>query len=79
MTYTASITSQGQVNIPIDIRRALRLDKMRKVTLTLQGDAVMMKPIKDLASLMGMLHTKKRFTRKQEREAFENALAHGEA
>ncbi len=79
MTYTVSITSQGQMSIPIDIRRALRLDKMKKATVTLQGNMMVVKPIVDIESLMGIFHSNKRFTRKQEREAFENALAHGEA
>lgn len=79
MTYTISITSQGQMSIPIDIRRALRLDKTKKATVILRDTDFVVKPVVDIESLMGIFHTKKRFTRKQEREAFENALAHGEA
>ncbi len=79
MTYTVTITSQGQMSIPIDIRRALRLDKTRKATVTLRNDAIMVRPIKDIEYFMGIFHSKKRFTRKQEREAFENALARGDA
>lgn len=79
MTYTVSITSQGQMSIPAVMRRALQLDKMKKATVTLQGDIIIVKPIKDIESLMGIFHTKKRFTRKQEQEAFEDALVRGQA
>ena len=37
MTYTVSITSQGQISIPADIRRALNLGKNKKAVEDYKG------------------------------------------
>ena len=58
MTYTVSITSQGQISIPIAFRRALDLDKTKKAIISKQGNTLIVEPIPDLLSLRGSLRHK---------------------
>lgn len=78
MTYTVSITSQGQMSIPAPIRRQFNLDQIRKATVSVLKDAFVVSPIKSLLSLRGALHTNKKISQKVARAAFEDALAHGD-
>lgn len=76
MTYTVSITSQGQISIPAPLRRKLGLDKHRKALVTEKGGQLMIKPIKDLLELRGSLKTnKKPLDPKKMRELFGEYLA----
>jgi len=79
MTYFVSVTSQGQISIPTPIRRKFGLDKIRKAKVEVEGEKIIVTPVVDILSLMGVFKTKKRFTHAQERAAFEEALAHGKA
>lgn len=79
MTYTVSITSQGQMSIPAPLRRKYNFTAAQKATVVDNGEGLFIKPIKDASYFMGIFKTNKRLTRKQEREAFEAALARGEA
>ena len=58
MTYTVSITSQGQISIPIQLRRELGLDKTKKAMVSKQGNSLIVEPIPDLLSLRGSLQDK---------------------
>ena len=73
--YTVSITSQGQISIPAPIRRKLGLDKKRKASVSLQGDKVIVEPIKDLLDFSGTFKTRKKGTPSQIRKAFGEYLA----
>lgn len=75
MTYTVSITSQGQMSIPAALRRQLGLDKSRKALVTEEKGKLVIEPIKDFLELRGSLKTKIKATPKQIREAFEENLA----
>ena len=75
MTYTVSITSQGQISIPAKIRRALGLDKTSKALVSVEDKKIVIEPVKDLLELGGSLKTKRRTTPKQVRGAFEEYLA----
>lgn len=79
MTYFVSVTSQGQISIPAPIRKKIGLDKVKKASVRLEGNTILISPLPDIESLMGSLKTKKRFTHEEERAAFEDALARGEA
>jgi bifunctional DNA-binding transcriptional regulator/antitoxin component of YhaV-PrlF toxin-antitoxin module len=59
MTYTVSITSQGQISIPIKLRRELFSDT-NKAIVSVQDGKVMLEPVKDLLSLAGSLKTTKK-------------------
>lgn len=75
MVYTVSITSQGQISIPVALRRQLGLDKSRKALVTEEKGKLVIEPVKDLLELKGSLKTHIRATPRQIREAFGQYLA----
>lgn len=58
MTYVVSITSQGQISIPADIRRALGLDRHKKAVVRREGDKVIVEPVRDFLELEGVFKHK---------------------
>jgi AbrB family looped-hinge helix DNA binding protein len=60
MTYTVTITSQGQISIPARFRRELELEHTRKAHISKEGGRLILEPIKDLLSLGGSLKTNKK-------------------
>lgn len=75
MTYYVTITSQGQMSIPVDIRRQFGLEKSRKAIVRADGDKIVVEPVVDILSLRGVFKTKKRVLYKKVREAFGEYLA----
>ncbi|OGM26377.1 hypothetical protein A3D00_04435 [Candidatus Woesebacteria bacterium RIFCSPHIGHO2_02_FULL_38_9] len=75
MVYTVSITSQGQMSIPADIRRTLGLSVFKKALVSIQDGKMVVEPVKDFLSLGGSLKTEKKASSKQIREAFQKYLA----
>lgn len=77
MTYTVSITKQGQISIPAPLRKKYGLDKSKKAIVypTAEGKIVI-EPVRDLLSLLGSLKTKKRISPRKIRKEFEKYLAH---
>ncbi len=69
MSYTYSITSKGQVTIPLEFRRLLGLDTLKKATFRLnsEGEVVVEAP-KDLAAIRAMLQEDRTATDLTERE-----------
>jgi len=59
MVYTVTITSQGQLSLPIKIRRELGFEKTRKVLVSVQDKKVILEPVKDFLDLKGSLKTTK--------------------
>lgn len=59
MTYTATITSKGQITIPLAIRKLLNLSKQDKVAFVTKNHKVEIKPIVDFMSLQGSVKKKK--------------------
>lgn len=78
MTYTVSITSQGQMCIPAPLRRKYNFTAAQKATVVDSGEGLFIKPIKDADYFMGIFKTKKKLTHKQERKALDEAWARGE-
>lgn len=60
MIYTVSITSQGQINIPIKIRRQLGLMKRSRANVRVEKNTIVIEPMKDLLDLKGSLKTTKK-------------------
>jgi AbrB family looped-hinge helix DNA binding protein len=56
MIYTATITSQGQITIPAEVRRKLKLDKRKTVILRLEDDGLYINSVPDFMELGGSLH-----------------------
>ena len=75
MTYTVTITSQGQISIPIKLRREFGLDKTKRAFVSSRDGKIIVEPVKDLLELRGSLKTDIKATPKQIREAFESYLA----
>lgn len=75
MTYTVSITSQGQISIPAKIRRQLGLNKTMRAVVSSQGGKVIIEPVKDILELAGSFKTKIKASPKQVRTGFEKYLA----
>jgi|Napbiome12C3dose_1001474.scaffolds.fasta_scaffold00049_36 AbrB family looped-hinge helix DNA binding protein len=70
MTYTVSITSQGQISIPAGFRRELGLNKGKKALVSLEGEKLIIEPVKDFLELAGSLKTNKRPLSNQELDDF---------
>lgn len=75
MSYVVSLTSQGQISIPIDIRRRFDLDSVRKAIVETVEDTIVIRPVKSVDQLFGSLQTAKRIKPLVVRQAFEQALA----
>ena len=60
MVYTVSITSQGQISIPIQFRRKLGLEKKKTAFVSEQNGKLIIEPVKDFLELGGSLKTNKK-------------------
>ncbi len=75
MVYTVSITSQGQISIPAQLRKQLGLQTGKKALVSAQGDKIIIEPVKDLLELRGSLKTNIKATPRQIRQSFTDHLA----
>lgn len=75
MTYTVSITSQGQISIPAPLRRKLGLSKNKKAFVSEEKGKIIVEPVTDLLELQGFLKTNIKVSSEQIREGFEKYLA----
>lgn len=75
MTYTVTITSQGQISIPAPIRRKLGLDKLKKAVVTEKNGGFLIEPIQDLLDLKGSLKTDVNISSSEIRQGFKEYLA----
>lgn len=75
MTYTVSITSQGQISIPAKFRRELGLEKTKKANISKEGNRLIIEAADDLLSLGGVFKTSKKIPFKKIRQGFEEYLA----
>lgn len=77
MTYTVSITSQGQINIPAKLREKLGLEKNTKAFVTEQNGKLIVEPVKDFLELAGSLKNPRKVTKspKEIRDEFGQYLA----
>ena len=76
MTYTVSVTSQGQISIPAKLRRKLGLDKHKQALVSEKEGKIIIEPVKDFLELKGSLKTNIKANPRQLREAFKEYLAH---
>lgn len=75
MTYTVSITRQGQMSIPASIRKQLSLKNKPKASVSVQNGKIVVEPVGDFMDLAGTFRTKKKYDPKKAREEFEWYLA----
>ncbi|MGI8966778.1 MAG: AbrB/MazE/SpoVT family DNA-binding domain-containing protein [Limisphaerales bacterium] len=73
----ATITSKGQVTIPLDIRNALNLQERDRLEFRIEGNTILAEPIRN--SLMGLCgivaSSKKAVTKPEMRTIAQRALA----
>lgn len=75
MTYTVSITSQGQISLPAKLRREL-FAHTNKALVSVQDDRVILEPVKDILNLESLKTSRKgKVSSRQMREAFGQYLA----
>ncbi len=67
MTYTATITSKGQVTIPKPIRELLKSDS-RKISFVKENDKIVIKPAPDFLSLKNSISSKPYSDKKADQE-----------
>ncbi len=60
MTYSVTVTSQGQISIPAPLRRKLGLDKGGRAIVSENNGKVIIEPIIDLLELKGSLKSNKK-------------------
>ncbi|EKE05398.1 MAG: hypothetical protein ACD_19C00317G0004 [uncultured bacterium] len=60
MVYTVSVTSQGQISIPVKFRKELGLTKNSKANVSLEGKKVIVETVPDYTQLRGSLRTNKK-------------------
>ena len=51
--YTATVTAQGQITIPIALRRALKLDRAKVIITQTKAGTLEIEPEPDIMSLLG--------------------------
>jgi len=58
--YTVSITSQGQMSIPAEIRRLLGLEKQQKALVSVRAGKMLVEPVSDFFDLAGSVKSSKK-------------------
>lgn len=76
MSFVVSVTKQGQISIPVKIRRELGLELYKKALVypTDTGEIVV-EPIIQLTTLRGAVKTSQKVTPRKTRAVFEKYLA----
>ena len=59
MVYAVSITSQGQLSIPVKIQRELGLKRPGKAIVRVEEGKIVVEPVRDFLELGGSLKTSK--------------------
>ena len=60
MTYTVTVTSQGQISIPIKLREQLGFSKTKKALVSVEDGRIIVEPVKDFLELRGSIKTNKK-------------------
>jgi len=55
MSSIATVTSKGQVTLPVDVRRSLGIHAGDRLTFTLQGDYLVVRAAPDFLALAGTI------------------------
>jgi AbrB family looped-hinge helix DNA binding protein len=75
MTYITTLTSKGQVTIPIDIRRFLGISSPQEIAFVKRKKEVLIKPVVDFLSLKGSIKSKKKYSDKEADKAIARLVA----
>lgn len=69
----STISTKGQITLPADMRRKLKIKPKDRVVLEMTGDAILIKKVPDFFELEGFLGPAKSF--EEERKEMKNAVA----
>ena len=75
MTYVVSITSQGQMSIPSQLRKEFGLNGGRKAMVKSEDGKIVVEPVPDFLSLKGSIRLDKPVDLKKARGEFGKYLA----
>jgi antitoxin PrlF len=70
----STITSKGQITIPKAIRESMNLNPKDKVDFILDGDRVILHPVKPIQDFRGCIETKGASSLAEERKKFREAI-----
>ena len=70
----STVTSKGQITIPKAIRDSMKLGPKDKVDFILDGDRVILYPVKTLKDFRGCIKTKTPSNLTEERKKFRKAI-----
>jgi len=74
MQAIVSITNQGQVTVPVDMRRYLKMGKREKIKATLVGEKIVLERMVDIENLAGIFASQaKKITKGMTRKEIELA------
>ncbi len=74
MQTIVSITSQGQITVPVDMRRYLKMGKREKIKATLVGEKIVLERLVDIEDLAGIFAVDgKKITKGMTRREIERA------
>lgn len=74
MQTIVSITSQGQITVPMDMRRYLKMGKREKIKATLVGEKIVLERMMGIEDLAGIFATDaKKITKGMTRKEIELA------
>lgn len=74
MQAIVSITSQGQITVPMDMRRYLKMGKREKIKATLVGERIVLEKLPEIEDLAGIFKIDaKRVTKNMTREEIASA------
>lgn len=74
MQAIVSITNQGQVTVPVDMRRYLKMGKREKIKATLVGEKIVLERMVDIEDLAGVFASQaKKITKGMTRKEIELA------
>jgi len=74
MPEIVSITTQGQLTIPVSIRKSFRIKGSTKAVILRKGNFIIVQPKKDFWSLEGSLTSKIKLTDEELKKARESFL-----
>jgi bifunctional DNA-binding transcriptional regulator/antitoxin component of YhaV-PrlF toxin-antitoxin module len=82
MQAIVSITNQGQITVPVDMRRYLKMGKREKIKATLVGEKIVLEKMVDIDDLAGVFASQakkitKGMTRKEIASAERKAIEDG--
>jgi AbrB family looped-hinge helix DNA binding protein len=78
MMKYATITEKGQITLPVEIRRALKLEPGKKLSISLEGENISISKPADIAEVRGLLREQmaKRGTEKKPARSGDGWAAH---